>query len=211
MTNKQRVLDYLRSISPEAATNSRIREATGIEPHQQVYQLTQKLMLEGLIHGAHRGHEWFFWVAESAVVPPTPSGSTVGRPLTPRGFEVLARRVLIDHYGVTLSPGSVAGVRKEFDFVSGDGRIVGDAKYYTLVRRTQLPPAKFSVIAEHVWLLEKTGASIRFLVFGNDRQVPIMWLERYSNLVSGVTFYFLTDDGRLEELANPGYLGGHES
>lgn len=168
-------------------------------------------MVEGLIHGEHRGHKWFFWAAESAVVPPTPSGSTVRRPLTPRGFEVLARRVLSDHYGVTLSPGSVAGVRKEFDFVSGDGRIVGDAKYYTRVGGSRPPPAKFSIIAEHVWLLEKTGASIRFLVFGNDRQVPIMWLERYGKLVSGVAFYFLTHDGRLEELANPRHLGGHES
>lgn len=203
MTNKQRVLDYLRSISPEAATNSRIREATGIEPHQQVYQLTQKLILEGLIRGEHRGHEWFFWVAESAVVPPTPSGSTVRRPLTPRGFEVLARRVLSGHYGVGLSAGSVAGVRKEFDFVSGDGRIVGDAKYYTLARGTQLPPAKFATIAEHVWLLEETGAPITFLVFGNDQRVPVLWLERYGKLVSGVAFYFLTDDGKLEELVNP--------
>jgi hypothetical protein len=47
-----------------------------------------------------------------------------------------------------------------------------------------------------------------FLVFGNDRQVPILWLERYGNLVSGVTFYFLSDDGELEELPNPAAVGG---
>jgi len=50
-TNKERVLDYLRSISPEEATNSQIREATGIEPHQQVFQLTHKLMQAGLVRG----------------------------------------------------------------------------------------------------------------------------------------------------------------
>ena len=38
-----------------------------------------------------------------------------------------------------------------------------------------------------------------------------MWLERYGNLVSGVTFYFLTDDGELEKLPNPGAVGGGTS
>jgi len=173
--------------------------------------LTQQLMRTGLIKGEQRGREWFFWADESATAQLPPAGRSAGEGLRPRDFEALARRVLSDHYGVTLSPGSVGGVRKEFDFVSSDERIVGDAKYYTRVGGSRLPPAKFSAIAEHVWLLEKTGASIRFLVFGNDRQVPIMWLKRYSNLVSGVTFYFLTDDGRLEELANPRHLGRHES
>lgn len=85
--------------------------------------------------------------------------------------------------------------------VSPDGNIVGDAKYYTLVRGKRLPPAKFSIIAEHVWLLEKTGAPTTFLVFGNERDVPMLWLERYGSLVSGVAFYFLTDNGGLEQIA----------
>jgi hypothetical protein len=63
-----------------------------------------------------------------------------------------------------------------------------------------VPPAKFSAIAEHVWLLEKTGAATAFLVFGNDRRVPEQWLERYGHLVVGVQFYFLSDEGELEEL-----------
>jgi hypothetical protein len=49
--------------------------------------------------------------------------------------------------------------------------------------------------------LEKTRAPVTFLVFGNDRQVPRLWLERYGALVSGVTSYFLSDDGHLELLA----------
>jgi hypothetical protein len=35
-----------------------------------------------------------------------------------------------------------------------------------------LPAAKFSIVAEHIWLLEKSGASTKFLVFGNQREVP---------------------------------------
>jgi hypothetical protein len=120
--------------------------------------------------------------------------------LTPKGFEALARRAMSDHFSVELAPGRVPGVPKEFDLVSPDRRIVGDAKYFTLVRGERLPPAKFSVIAETVWLLEKTGAETRFLVFGNDRQVPELWLKRYEALASAVAFYFLAEDGGLEEL-----------
>lgn len=94
----------------------------------------------------------------------------------------------------------VAGIRKRFDFVSADQQVVGDAKYYTLVGGERLPPAKFATIAEHVWLLEKTGSPAQFLIFGNDREVPLRWLDRYGVLARSVRFYFLNDDDRLEVL-----------
>ena len=112
---------------------------------------------------------------------------------------MLAQQVMSAHFGVPLTPGEVRGVPKRFDLVSPNQNIVGDAKYFSLVRGQRLPPAKFSTIAEHVWLLEKTGVPVTFLVFGNDRQVPLLWLKRYGALVSSVTFYFLTDDGALEQ------------
>lgn len=97
------------------------------------------------------------------------------------------------HYGIEqLLPGQVGQVPKKFDFVSPDEQIVGDAKYYTRVGGTGLPPAKFSVIAEHVWLLEKTAAREKFLVFGNDREVPVLWLKQYGGLVASVAFSFCT-------------------
>jgi hypothetical protein len=73
-------------------------------------------------------------------------------------FETLARRVLAGQYAVALSPGSVPGVRKLFDLVSADQQVVSDAKYFNRVGGVGLPPAKFSIIAEHVWLLEKNAA-----------------------------------------------------
>jgi hypothetical protein len=106
------------------------------------------------------------------------------------------------HFDAPLKPGQMPGVHKEWDMVSPDGDIVGDAKYFTLVHGQRLPPAKFSVIGEHVWLLEKTYAPTTFLVFGNDRQVPELWLERYGSLVAGVSFYFLGDEGDLEQLSH---------
>jgi hypothetical protein len=108
--------------------------------------------------------------------------------LLPLTFGVLARAVMSERFGASLASERL--------------HIVGDAKYFTLVHGQRLPLAKFSVIAEHVWLLEKTGAPATFLVFGNDRQVPELWLQRYGNLVAGVAFYFLTDWGDLEQLSS---------
>ena len=115
-------------------------------------------------------------------------------------FEQLARWVMSDAYGVNLRTGKLGRVNKEFDMVSPDGTVVGDTKYFSMVGGERLPPAKFSVIAEHVWLLEKTGAKKLFLVFGNDRRVPEKWIEKYGDLASDVSFYFLSDDGQLEVL-----------
>jgi hypothetical protein len=203
MANKDLVLDFLLSISPQTATNTDIVGATGIEPHPQVYQLTQRLKREGLIEGEQRGREWFFWVLEGSSLPRQPPSQPPSRPVTARQFEALAGRVLSAHYGVPLMARSVPHHPKKFDLVSPDGSVVGDAKYYTRVRGKRWPSAKMATISEHVWLLGHTGAVEKFLVFGNDREVPIMWLHRYGALLSGITFYFLTDDGDLEELVNP--------
>jgi hypothetical protein len=85
--------------------------------------------------------------------------------------------------------------------VPDDGEVIGDAKFYTLVGGERLPPGKFSVIAEHVWLLEKTQAAHRFLVFGNDRRVIKEWLKRFGTLASSAEFYFLDQIGTPEWLA----------
>jgi len=203
MTNRDKVLRHLRSISPQAATNSQIRRATPVEPHQQVFKITRRLMRERLIKGEKRAGEWFFWVGEGDTVPaPIPTSSSAGR-MTPSGFQAFAGGVLSEYYGVAFDAGSVTTVPKVFDFVSPDGSIVGDAKYYTRVGGKGWPPAKVATISEHIWLLEHTGAAEKFLVFGNDREVPRMWLQKYGALLSGIDFYFLTDGGDLEELVNP--------
>lgn len=152
------------------------------------------------------GRTWRFYIGGTMEVQLTPASSgSLTRPipfrLTAAEFETLAGEVMRWRYRIDrLTQGQVGNVPKRFDFVSPDGQVMGDAKYYTRVGGTGLPPAKFSVIAEHVWLLEKTGAREKFLVFGNDRHVPVRWLERYGGLVTGITFYFLSDDGQLESL-----------
>lgn len=118
----------------------------------------------------------------------------------PVGFELDARKAMSAHFGTSLAPRPVSPVPKVWDYVSPEGQVVGDAKYYSLVNGTGLPPAKFSAISEHAWLLHHVPAEHRFLVFGNDRRVPRLWLDRYGDLAPEIEFYFLDADGNLEQL-----------
>lgn len=131
-------------------------------------------------------------------------GEVVTTPIRPRNakeFEAFARRKLSEHLGVDLRASEVPRVHRRFDMVSPDYLVVGDAKYLTMVKGERVPPAKFSLIAEHVWLLEKTAiAEKKFLVFGNDIRVPRLWLQKYGHLVDKVEFYFLDNSGQLERL-----------
>ena len=207
MTQMERILNYLWSIAPNGATNTQIARDTGIASHQGVYMTMQHLLAEGRVHGERQGRMWVFSAVDGPAVDlGHPSSAAFGsvayrqQALTAAGFEELARAHLGQHYATSFTPGSLVNVPKRFDFVSPDRRIVGDAKYYTLVGGVGLPPAKFSIIAEHVWLLERTAAPVPFLVFGNDRNVPVQWLKRFGHLASAVAFYFLTDSGELEAL-----------
>ena len=64
-----------------------------------------------------------------------------------RQFEIVAARIMSAFFGVPLAPRRVAGTPKRFDLVSDDGTVVGDVKYYAIVRGVGDPPAKRSVIA----------------------------------------------------------------
>ena len=216
MTVNDRILRYLHSIAPDHATTGEIRDQAKVPSHQQVYMATQSMLRDGRIQGWRNGSEWEFWIDNDAghdtTQPPTQiqtrSRQTMpthvkseSQPDTgPAQFEHLAQQVMSQHYGTHLHKGYLSGVDKLFDMVSSDGQIVGDAKYYTLIGGERIPPAKFSVIAEYVWLMEKTAASRRFLVFGNDIRVPQEWLARYGNLVNNVEFYFLGANAQLDQL-----------
>jgi hypothetical protein len=208
MSNRDLVLAYLKMITPRTATNADICSATGIKPHPQVLQITRLLKDAKAIRGRQLGKEWHFsWKHDASLQSSSEDVGSLSKPqphdrsgipiTTPAEFELLARAAMERHYRMELRPGSVLGVPKRFDLVSNDRSIVGDAKYFTLVNGIGLPPAKFSIIAEYVWLLEKVPARTRFLIFGNDRRVPERWLATYGSMVSGIAFYFLAEDGNL--------------
>ncbi len=220
--NEERILNEIRRVGPDWISNSQLESRTGISPHQQVFQITRKLMRKGQINGEQRGKEWFFQNRQEAESgredgsahllrsnaftgnsddPADAHGTETDSSKLCRLFEARARNAMSVHYGVTLSERVLPGVPKRFDCASADGSIVGDAKYFNMVRGTKIPPAKFSIIAEHVWLLEKTKARCKFLIFGNNRLIPTRWLEKYRHLAVEVAFWFLDSDGVLEELS----------
>ena len=202
MNNRERILRYLQSIHPIEATISEIESATGVSPHAQVYQKTQELLKSGKITGWQVGRTWHFKATSGLGNDQMHSTSPlIFNRKQPQNkyaqFEINARKAFTRKFGVLLKSGTAGDVPKKWDMVSKDGEIVGDAKYYTLVGGTRLPPAKFSTIAEHVWLLEKTGAKVKFLVFGNQIEVPKLWLEKYGKLVKDVKLYFLENSGKI--------------
>jgi hypothetical protein len=128
----------------------------------------------------------------------------IGVPLdvleTPAAFENRARSVLSEMLGVHLTSQRVTvapGLVKGFDLVSADRTVIGDAKYYKTLR---VPAAKWSTIAEYVWLLQHVDAKRRFMVFGNDRDVPERWLRRFFPLVGDVDFFYLEYGGTVVDL-----------
>jgi len=66
MTNRDQVLALFTSGHVVEVTNSEIEELTGISPHQQVFQITQALVAEGLLRGRRHGTEWYFSLASQA-------------------------------------------------------------------------------------------------------------------------------------------------
>jgi len=61
MTNEDKILNYLKSVSPKRLSNPDISKATGIRPHQQVFQITNLLLNKDQIEGIREGHTWKFW------------------------------------------------------------------------------------------------------------------------------------------------------
>ena len=204
--NVERILDYVWSAQPRGASNAQIRIGAGVKSHAQVYVLTQDLQRSGKIQARQSEREWIFFLNESPeellqslgkVAPHTPAPS-----FTEKDFEDLAQQVFSQRLSVPLTQGEVPGIPKSFALVSPNGEVVGDAKLYAFAGAYHLPLAKFSTIAEIVWLLEKVPAKRKLLVFGNDIEIPQMWLARYGSLRGSVEFYFLTEDGVIIDLTS---------
>ena len=58
---KQRILDFLDMVGAEGADNAKIRNATGIPSHQQVYLLAQELTMRREITARREGRKWVFY------------------------------------------------------------------------------------------------------------------------------------------------------
>lgn len=201
MTNIDSVYSYLIRIYPRSASNHEIMIGTGIKPHQQIFRITSNLRARGLIVANQKNGEWLFQYKQINENADTESVlHTVIDKTKSASFEEIARNKFDLFFNKHLPKGSIPGINKEWDFLSDDRKIVGDAKFYTMVNGFGNPSAKLSTISEHVWLLEKTHCEKKFLVFGNQIEVPQNWLKKYGDLVSNIKFYFLLENGDIMEL-----------
>lgn len=66
MSNQDTVLNLLRSNPQDRFSNSDIVSRTRITPHQQVFQITQRLLKNGAILGKKHGKDWLFWVTSES-------------------------------------------------------------------------------------------------------------------------------------------------
>ena len=64
-THKQRVLEYLKQVGAQGATNAQIKKHTGIPSNQQVYVLTQELARKKEVTAKKEGGKWIFALAAS--------------------------------------------------------------------------------------------------------------------------------------------------
>lgn len=99
MTNTDKVLHFLRSVAPQSESNSEIVAHTGIRPHQQVFQITQRLLKAGRIKGVKEGKDWIFWIEKGS-----DERRAVGSRPVPRERSTVAAR----SSGAALVPKSVA-------------------------------------------------------------------------------------------------------
>lgn len=115
--------------------------------------------------------------------------------LARKDFSDRAREVMNEFYGRGLKPKKIGGT-KIWDYVSGDGMVVGDARWFG-----QSLPAARAFISEAIWLLEKVGAVQKFIVFGGEADVPRQWLELWATLCpEDVALFYLDNKGELHEL-----------
>lgn len=116
-------------------------------------------------------------------------------------FQAHASQVLSARWGTALQrrvvglPGNMA---HSLALVSGNGRIVGDVVWLDGLPSAE---AKWSVVAENVWLIGHViRADRRLLVFGHDWDALSRWLANFRPLLDGVEMWYLDGD-RLERMA----------
>lgn len=116
-------------------------------------------------------------------------------------FEAHARRVLSARWGTALqgrAVGLTGGTSHSLALVSGNGRIVGDVLWLGDLPSAE---AKWSVVAENVWLIgHVVRADRRLLVAGHDWDLLSRWLASYRPLLDRVEMWYL-DGERLERMA----------
>lgn len=116
-------------------------------------------------------------------------------------FEDNIRRLVEKLYQTSFPEGGLVrinGKAKKFDFVDVKNSIAGDCKHYSFTKTGKRPSAKFSVLNEYVWLLQKLAPHWKkFIVIGNDESLVRKYVQEYSPWLEDVTIYFSDGHDKL--------------
>ena len=206
----ERIYTYLQSIYPQGATNAEIDRALQMPSIYVVNGITRALLNQERILGVpgvtgQRSMTFYARSPEETTSPlqlstaSTSKGDETGVTL-PQEFQQRAAEFLSRRYGKMLSNRSLPLMPKSFELVSDDVGVVGCARYFPRNGGPNLQAIRLAIITEAAWLLERTSAENKFILFGGDRATPFQWLQQNGLLCPGIKLYFLFDNGNLEEL-----------
>jgi hypothetical protein len=216
--NRLQVYEYLKKISPEWAIFDDIQKNTGIRPDSQLFQIIKLLTSYGMIvseRGHFRENEWAYSVRPGQntaleMIPQARVGAATRVEIVHEPeedplvieYERLAAAAAGHHFGIPFQKSVPVVVPKMFSLVSAGGEVIGETVYFSPSESENQIRIRFSLITENVWLLEKTKARRKFLIFNSHRDVLLDWLGRFGHLVNLIEFYLLNENGQLELIFN---------
>jgi hypothetical protein len=116
--------------------------------------------------------------------------------------ESLARKIMSSRLGIALTGQEVSTLNKEkkFDLVNIDSKIIGDAKY--IMHSAQ---SEKDNVSAYVWLMEKLERATeekwrKIIIGGGSREFFTTYAREYDPWLQDVEIYYLSDDGRIEEI-----------
>ncbi len=118
-----------------------------------------------------------------------------------RIFEDNIRRLVEKLYQTSFPKGEfvrINGKTKKFDFVDLKHGIVGDCKRYGFTKTGKRPSAKFSILNEYVWLLQKLSPHWKkFIVIGDNESLVRKYVNEYAPWLDEVTIFFSDGQDKL--------------
>jgi hypothetical protein len=122
-------------------------------------------------------------------------------------FENIARKSIEEKFDCILNNGkiNIQGKAKNFDLLNIDDKIVGDIKHYKMTSGGNNPSAKFSVLNEYAWLMQKLEQYARqkwrkIFVIGTDLSVVEKYISIFNAWLDDIEIYFCDDTGKLTKM-----------
>jgi hypothetical protein len=122
-------------------------------------------------------------------------------------FENKARNAIEKELDCILNNGkiNINGKVKDFDLLNIDEKIVGDIKHYKMTSGGNNPSAKFSVLNEYSWLMQKLEQFQKekwrkVFVIGEDSNVVKKYISTYDAWLDDIEIYFCNAVGKLTKM-----------